>query len=331
MLITAILSLASLCAAQVPSFFQSAYSTAPIPTVSSPTFSPVSPYSGGATTVTITQGSTPATGQTIYYCVSTTPCTPSTVYTTGIAFTSTENIFAYASASGYQNSATVEWKGTITLSLGYVQTWSCAAPGTGTNTHITCTAGANWTSGDIGVVFGLSSFGKPSATSAGTFTLAPTTAPTSGASGVLTAVPGGTSTITLTTPSVYINPSQVLDVIVEFSGSSGLDTGASAQAGWVYSYSGTSTPSVTTTGTQDAVCAFVSALSPGTGYAAGGGYTLYSISAITYSGGNTVISNAPDLGLLECTSGSVSPGSTAPTFTSGGAQQQYLGTISLVL
>jgi len=107
-----ILGFASLASAQNPMFFQSAYSTA---TVSNPTFSPSSPYTGGATTVTITQGSTPSTGQTIYYCVTTTTCTPSTVYTTGISFSSTENIFAYASASGYNNSATVEWQGTYVI------------------------------------------------------------------------------------------------------------------------------------------------------------------------------------------------------------------------
>jgi hypothetical protein len=82
--------------------------------VSVPTFSPSSPYTGSPTSVTITQGAIPATGQTIYYCYSGSTCAPSTVYSTAISFTTSGYICAYAAAagSGYGNSGTTCWVGT---------------------------------------------------------------------------------------------------------------------------------------------------------------------------------------------------------------------------
>lgn len=84
------------------------------PTAAAPTFSPVSPYAGGATTVTITD-TTPAASLT--YCTSNSgPCAPTVPYTSGIAFTSSgpANICAFATASGFLQSPTACWTGTFT-------------------------------------------------------------------------------------------------------------------------------------------------------------------------------------------------------------------------
>jgi hypothetical protein len=88
-------------------------------TVSPPTFScspgsctnPPLQYTGGPTSVTITQGATPASGQTLLYCYSTSTCTPTTTYTAPISFTTSGSICAKSSAATYMTSATVCWVG----------------------------------------------------------------------------------------------------------------------------------------------------------------------------------------------------------------------------
>jgi glucuronoarabinoxylan endo-1,4-beta-xylanase len=80
------------------------------PTASAPTFTPSSPYSGVATTVTLAS-STP--GATFSYCQDTVnTCTPSTTGST-VSFTVTGYIRAFANASGYAQSSTSSWQGTI--------------------------------------------------------------------------------------------------------------------------------------------------------------------------------------------------------------------------
>jgi hypothetical protein len=82
-------------------------------TLSEPTFSPASPYSGPATTVTV---SGPA-GATILYCTDTSnSCNPSTTYSAAIAVSSSGYIRAQATESGYSSSSIVSWQGTISLS-----------------------------------------------------------------------------------------------------------------------------------------------------------------------------------------------------------------------
>lgn len=83
------------------------------PQASAPTFSPTSPYSGGATTVTISDSTT---GNTITYCQNTSSCTPATTYTTGISFTASGQICAFATAPGFTQSSTVCWVGTFSSS-----------------------------------------------------------------------------------------------------------------------------------------------------------------------------------------------------------------------
>jgi len=81
-------------------------------TLSAPTFSPASPYSGPATTVTISG----STGATILYCVDTSnSCTPSTTYSGAIGVSSSGYIRAKATESGYTSSSIVSWRGTINL------------------------------------------------------------------------------------------------------------------------------------------------------------------------------------------------------------------------
>lgn len=168
--------LAFLCAvpvlapAQNPIFFQSAFTSQ---TAATPTFTPTSPYSGGSTTVTISDATG---GATIFYCTDTTnTCTPTTTYTTGLSFTSTEYIRAYATASGYNPSAVASWSGTyvapILVQAAYSATdgvWSAtltnhtagdclvvAANFKGSNgpTAISNTAGYNWATSNTGFQF----------------------------------------------------------------------------------------------------------------------------------------------------------------------------------
>jgi hypothetical protein len=88
--------------------------TLDLPTVATPVFSPASPYSGPATTVTISD-STP--GSTITSCTSNTgTCSPSSAGT-GYSFGSSgpTNICAYANAADYTQSATACWTGTYVM------------------------------------------------------------------------------------------------------------------------------------------------------------------------------------------------------------------------
>ncbi len=80
-----------------------------------PTFSPVSPYSGAATSVTISEAP-PDIGPaaTINYCTdAVNTCTPSTPYTSPIAVSSTGYIRAQATLLGVPPSNVVSWQGTI--------------------------------------------------------------------------------------------------------------------------------------------------------------------------------------------------------------------------
>ena len=87
-------------------------------TVATPVFSPATPYTGGNTTVTI---ATSTGGAALLYCtVSSGNCYPSTTYTGGISFTSTENICAMGTFSGYNNSAIACWQGTYGLNPQYI-------------------------------------------------------------------------------------------------------------------------------------------------------------------------------------------------------------------
>jgi hypothetical protein len=109
-------------------------------TVSNPTIFPATGYSGGATSVTITQGAIPSTGQTIFYCtVSSGSCTPTTTYTGPLSFTATENIFYFASAAGYTSSPTLEWSGTFVPLPAILQSNFTTADCTGSTCATTLT------------------------------------------------------------------------------------------------------------------------------------------------------------------------------------------------
>lgn len=214
--------------------------------------------------------------------------------------------------------------------LTLVQTWHCTFPGTGSNTHLNCAAGSGYTTGNLLFYFGEASpsYINPSASSAGTWHQLPsTTAGQFGASGYITGVTGGTTSFTLTTPSAYFTTAYVVGLIFEFSGvnSSPIDSGGSANCGWIDNYSGTSSCGVTTTGSYDAVCSFVAATTAGSGYSAGSGYTAISISAITDP------ASPQTVGLIECSTTALTPGSYTPTFITGGATTQDDGTVSIVL
>lgn len=86
------------------------YASSGPPQAVAPSFSPVSPYSGPATTITLSS-STPS--PTIKYCQdNTNTCTPSTTGTS-VSFSSTGYIRAFATATGYTQSTTSSWQGTI--------------------------------------------------------------------------------------------------------------------------------------------------------------------------------------------------------------------------
>jgi lysophospholipase L1-like esterase len=80
-------------------------------TLPAPTFSPVSPYSGAAASVAISDSQSVAT---ILYCQDTdNTCTPSTAYTSAISVSATGYIRAQATMSGWTSSSVASWAGTI--------------------------------------------------------------------------------------------------------------------------------------------------------------------------------------------------------------------------
>ena len=80
-----------------------------------PTFSPASPYTGGATTVTISEPApTAGPAATVLYCTDTNnTCTPSTTYAGSVAFSSTGYIRTQATLLGVPSSNIVSWSGTL--------------------------------------------------------------------------------------------------------------------------------------------------------------------------------------------------------------------------
>ena len=109
-------------------------STTSQPTVATPTFSPASPYTGGATTVTISDSTS---GAAIFYCQDTTnTCTPS-IAGSSVSFTSTGYIRAQATESGFTSSAIASWSGTYVPSAVATPTFSPASPYTGGPTTVT--------------------------------------------------------------------------------------------------------------------------------------------------------------------------------------------------
>jgi hypothetical protein len=123
-------------------FFETAYNTNPTVTATTaPTFSITSPYSGAATTVTLSDSTS---GATIDYCQDTTnTCTPTTVGTS-VSVTSTGYIRAYAVASGHSASMVVSWQGTIASGPQFM-TGSFQDSGAGHNSTqtlaVTCSGG----------------------------------------------------------------------------------------------------------------------------------------------------------------------------------------------
>jgi hypothetical protein len=100
-------------------------------TLSGPTFSPYTPYSGAATTVTISGPS----GAAILYCTdNTNSCTPSTAYSAPISVTFSSYIRAQATEGGYTSSSVTSWQGTITGPTG------------SSVTLVQTTQGASWNS-----------------------------------------------------------------------------------------------------------------------------------------------------------------------------------------
>lgn len=116
-------------------------------TVATPTFSPSSPYTGEATTVTV---STATSGATIKYCTDTdNTCSPAsgTDYSAPVSITTTGYLRAIATKTGVDDSAVASWSGTIgagggpitddfagsgALSNSWADTWLTVAG------HVTC-------------------------------------------------------------------------------------------------------------------------------------------------------------------------------------------------
>lgn len=89
---------------------QVVYTRSGASTVANPTFSPASPFTGGATSVTISDTTNMSV---INYCTDTiNTCTPSTQYTLPLSFSSTEYIRAQAYVIGGPSSSVVSWQGT---------------------------------------------------------------------------------------------------------------------------------------------------------------------------------------------------------------------------
>lgn len=106
---TLFLSCAIPLAAQTnPIFLNSAFNVAP--PAATPTFSPTSPYTGGATTVTAS--STDSGICTMYFDASSTPATAQSTY----SFTTTITLYAQLrGCTGKNNSAVATWVGTFVL------------------------------------------------------------------------------------------------------------------------------------------------------------------------------------------------------------------------
>ena len=125
------LVLASTAYGQNPLFFQSAFNTAMAAT---PTFSPTSPYTGSATTVTISDATG---GAAIVYCQDTTnTCTPATSGSS-VSFSSTGYIRAQATAGGYNPSAIASWQGTIVSCTIYTDNFTTTGALSGSWTVVT--------------------------------------------------------------------------------------------------------------------------------------------------------------------------------------------------
>jgi len=101
-----------------------------VPTAT-PTFTPASPYTGLAGTLTIADGTS---GAIIQYCTTTsgTSCIPGTQYTAPIAVASSEYVCAIGAATGYLASLPVCWQGTIS-SVVSTPTFSPASPYSGSS------------------------------------------------------------------------------------------------------------------------------------------------------------------------------------------------------
>jgi hypothetical protein len=108
------------CAAQNSSIVQTAFATA---TVDAPTITPLSPYTGGSTSVTITPSTSPATGQTLIYCTDNLDtCAPSIVYAGPITFNGSSTytyVRAQGTAAGFNNSPITTWQGTYVVQPSY--------------------------------------------------------------------------------------------------------------------------------------------------------------------------------------------------------------------
>ena len=102
----ALLLVALPCMGQNSLFITSSFNTA---TAATPTFSPASPYSGGATTVTASSTTIGQTGCTMYFDASSTPTTATTTY----SFTTSITLYAQVrGCASYNNSAVATWSGT---------------------------------------------------------------------------------------------------------------------------------------------------------------------------------------------------------------------------
>ena len=265
-LLLCLLSLMSLpIHAQSPIFFQTSFIGL---TAAAPTFSPTSPYTGGATTVTISD-STP--GASILYCVDTTnTCTPATTYTAGLSFSSTEYIRASATASGYNPSPVASWSGTFVVLPSVLQSNFSTVDCTGGTCTTTLPSHAAGGMTCLGVEFANTT--APTAVSnTASFTWSAwvgtgaTTAHSVWISCATTLAYGTTDTFTVTFPaSTYHGAVSVIDA----SNVSTVDASAT-NTGSVSSVPTTGTFAVT--GTNDLLFGVIGASSPVT---AGSGFTV---------------------------------------------------------
>lgn len=130
-LLSLIFTLATACTAQNSLWFQSSYNTA---SAATPTFSPTTGYSGGATTVT---ASTVTSACSAYIYLGTT--NPPTVNTSTYSFTTTVTLYSYVhGCPGYNDSAVSTWSGTFSPAINwYSGSYAENSTATSTTTSLT--------------------------------------------------------------------------------------------------------------------------------------------------------------------------------------------------
>lgn len=295
-------------------FFGVNFNTA---TAATPTFSPASPYSGGATTVTASTSTSPCAAY-IYFDTSNPPITQQATY----SYTTTVTLYAYVhGCPGYNDSSVAIWTGTY-HAFTSVRAWTCSK-GTGTGTTINCTASAGFTTGDAVIFIApicITVNCLASAVSSGTLTIWPGTAYTGYGqvqNGIVTGITPGATSFTITIGSEYTAYTFPAEEVSGVNSASPVG----AQVGMTQSYTHPSaTGSVSPSGSGAwEVCGFVSNDANSMTITAGTGYGAF----LTIGGTSPA--------LMECSTSPLAAGTYNPGVTTSAVSLSTIGTVAFTL